>query len=171
MGVNTPSRNSSQKLTNKSRRTPATPTRVISVAPITGSFSSLPGESEAFHYGTPILDVSVGNAKLVVPIGRTLDLIGATFDLLDFRLGPTPSSMQTSQVLFPGAAETVFIQNFTQFKLQSSTIGPDIHRNVRVRAHADCNSHTSSHQTFHSMDGLLSGHVVFRFWGVDKDPV
>ena len=34
-----------------------TPTRTVTVAPITGSFCALQGESEAFLLGTPILDI------------------------------------------------------------------------------------------------------------------
>lgn len=90
-------------------------TRNIKVAPITGSFNTLPGESEAFHYGTPILDVAVGNAKLVVPIGRTAVMIGAAFVDKDLVLGP--SSLESSDYLFPGAAESVYIQNQNQFRL------------------------------------------------------
>ncbi|MGD8454650.1 MAG: hypothetical protein PVJ57_22785, partial [Phycisphaerae bacterium] len=95
--------------------TPTTATRTFVVAPITGSFSVLPGESEAFHLGTPILDVTAGAAHLMVPVGRTAEMIGATFEDKDNRLGP--SVMQTADVLLPGAAESVFIQNSLQFKL------------------------------------------------------
>ncbi|HEX9658650.1 MAG TPA: hypothetical protein VGA18_00055, partial [Rhodothermales bacterium] len=95
-----------------------TPTRTVTVAPITGSFCALPGESEAFILGTPILDVAVGNARLTVPVGRTAEMIGAAFIEKDDNLGPT--GIDTNDVLFPGAAETVHIQNFDQFQLGSS---------------------------------------------------
>ncbi|NLX12295.1 MAG: hypothetical protein GXY44_01395 [Phycisphaerales bacterium] len=96
-------------------------TRNVKVAPITGSFHALPGESEAFHYGTPILDVSVGNAKLVVPIGRKAEMIGAAYVDKNIKLGP--SSIESSDYLFPGAAESVYIQNANQFRLGGS--GPN----------------------------------------------
>ena len=51
-------------------------TRPVTVVPITGSFCTLPGESEAFLPGTPILDVTVGAARLTVPVGRTAEMIG-----------------------------------------------------------------------------------------------
>ena len=63
-----------------------TVTRHVTVAPMTGSFAQLPGQSEAFHFGTPILDVSVGNAHLTVPTGRTAEMIGATFEDKDSAL-------------------------------------------------------------------------------------
>ena len=40
-----------------------------------------------------------------------------------------------------------------------------IHRKVWVRAQADRNSHTSSHQAFQSMDGLLAGLPVVSLLG------
>jgi RHS repeat-associated protein len=99
--------------------TPTTPTRMFTVAPMTGSFSSLPGESESFHLGTPILNVNVGAASLVVPVGRTAEMIGATFEDKDRRLGP--STMVTTDVLFPGAAESVFVAQQPQFRLNESS--------------------------------------------------
>ncbi len=93
--------------------------RNIKVAPITGSFNTLPGDSEAFHYGTPILDASVGNAKLVVPIGRKAEMIGAAFVDKDIVLGPA-SGIESSDFLFPGAAESVYIQSLSQFRLGGS---------------------------------------------------
>jgi len=99
---------------------PTTPTRVFTVAPITGSFCSLPGESEAFHFGTPILDVAVGNARLTVPVGRTAEMIGAAFSYRDRQLGP--AAIEKSDVVFPGAAESLFIQNISQFKLGGGSL-------------------------------------------------
>lgn len=96
-----------------------TSSRTFVVAPLTGSFFTLPGESEAFHFGTPLLDVKVGGARLVVPIGRTAEMIGATFEDKVHKLGP--SIMQTTDVLFPGTAESVFIQNQSQFLLNSGS--------------------------------------------------
>ncbi len=93
-----------------------TPSSTITVAPITGSFCALPGESEAFLLGTPILDIAVGNARLTVPVGRTAEMIGAAFIEKNDNLGPT--LIDINDVLFPGAAETVHIQNFDQFKLE-----------------------------------------------------
>ena len=93
----------------------STPTRIVTVEPVTGSFCTLPGESEAFLLGTPILDVSVGNARLTVPVGRTAEMIGAAFS--DRVRGIGPSSIEKSDVVFPGAAESLFIQNISQFKL------------------------------------------------------
>ena len=43
-----------------------------------------------------------------------------------------------------------------------------IHRNVRVRAHAERNSHTSSHQCFQSMSSLLAGRHNSHSLGVDN---
>ncbi|MFH0981624.1 MAG: hypothetical protein V2A79_08810, partial [Planctomycetota bacterium] len=88
--------------------------RTFRVAPVTGSFSHVPSDSEAFNYGTPILDVSVGAARLVVPVGRTLDMIGAAFIGWDKTMGP--SNIPTTDVLFPGAAESVYIQTMGQFR-------------------------------------------------------
>jgi RHS repeat-associated protein len=95
-----------------------TPTRIVTVAPITGSFCALPGESEAFLLGTPILDISVGNAKLTVPVGRTAEMIGAAF--IDKKESIALTGISTNDVLFPGAAETLHIQNNDQFRLGSS---------------------------------------------------
>ncbi|UCG86750.1 MAG: hypothetical protein JSW71_23120, partial [Gemmatimonadota bacterium] len=92
-----------------------TVTRDVRIVPLTGSFFDLPGEGEAFHYGTPILDVSVGAVRLIVPVGRTAEMVGACFEDKDAQLGP--SSMVTMDVLLPGAAETVYIQNISQFRL------------------------------------------------------
>ncbi len=97
----------------------STPTRIFTVAPMTGSFSELPGESEAFHLGTPILSVAVGDAKLVVPVGRTAEMIGATFE--DKRTPLGPSTMGRVDVVYPGAAESVFVQYFQQFRLNDSS--------------------------------------------------
>ncbi len=94
-----------------------TPTRIITVALITGSFCASQGESEAFLPGTPVLDVQVGNAKLVVPVGQTAEMIGATF--IDKRDNIALTGISTNDVLFPGAAETVHIQNNDQFRLGS----------------------------------------------------
>ena len=80
-------------------------TREFVVAPTTGSFCELPGESEAFHYGTPVLDVSVGAARLVVPIGQTADCIGAAYSARENKLGPL-QVLDAYNVLLPGAAET-----------------------------------------------------------------
>lgn len=96
----------------------STPTRVFTVAPMTGSFNVLPGESEAFHLGTPILNVAVGAAQLVVPVGRTAEMIGAAFE--DKRTPLGPSSMARADVLFPGAAESAYIQYLQQFRLNDS---------------------------------------------------
>ncbi len=95
-----------------------TPTRTVTVAPVTGSFCALPGESEAFLLGTPILEVAVGNAKLTVPVGRTAEMIGAAF--IDKKESIALTGISTNDVLFPGAAETVHIQNNDQFRLGSS---------------------------------------------------
>src|SRR3990172_10725912 len=102
---------------------PSTPTRTITVAPITGSFCSLPGESEAFLPGTPILDVAVGAARLTVSVGRRAEMIGAAFSFRDRGIGP--SAVETSDVLLPGAAESVFIQNLGQFRLATTSLGPN----------------------------------------------
>ncbi|MBN1491421.1 MAG: RHS repeat protein, partial [Phycisphaerae bacterium] len=91
----------------------ADPTRIVRVAPMTGSFTALPGEEEIFHYGTTVLDVSVGSARLTVPIGSTADTIGAAYNYYDRNLGP--SAAATSDVVFPGAAESVFIPGDGQF--------------------------------------------------------
>ena len=99
---------------------PTSPTRVFTVAPITGSFCALPGESEAFLLGTPILDVAVGNARLTVPVGRTAETIGAAFSYRDRQLGP--AAIEKSDVVFPGAAESLFIQNISQFKLGGGSL-------------------------------------------------
>jgi YD repeat-containing protein len=96
------------------------PTRTFKVAPITGSFSTLPGISEAFHYGTKILDVTVGGARLSIPIGQTADMIGAAF--MDYDNDYSISSMATGDVVFPGAAESVFIQAYGQFEKRSSIL-------------------------------------------------
>ena len=74
-----------------------TPTRTWVVAPFTGSFSALPGESEAFHFGTPILSVSVGDATLIIPTGRTAEMIGATFEEKDTPLGPSGGGGSTKR--------------------------------------------------------------------------
>lgn len=95
-----------------------TPTRTVAVAPISGSFCALRGESEAFLLGTPILDVVVGNARLTVPVGRTTDMIGAAF--IHKRQDIARSGISTNDVLFPGAAETVHVQNNDQFRLFTS---------------------------------------------------
>ena len=97
---------------------PVSPTQVITVAPITGSFCSLPGESEAFLLGTPLLEVQVGKARLTVPAGQKAEMIGAAFIEKDDNLGPT--GIDTNDVLFPGAAETAHIQNNDQFRLGSA---------------------------------------------------
>jgi len=102
---------------------PSTPTRTITVVPITGSFCGLSGESTAFLPGTPILDVAVGTARLTVPVGRTAEMIGAAFSDRDRGIGP--SAIETSDVLLPGAAETLFIQNISQFRLATSSLGPN----------------------------------------------
>jgi hypothetical protein len=94
------------------------PIRTISVAPVTGSFLNLPGESEAFHYGTPILDVTAGAARLTVPIGRTADMIGACF--IDYRKRLGPSLIPAADMVFPGAAESVYVQHYSQFQLGGS---------------------------------------------------
>ncbi|MEP0842619.1 MAG: RHS repeat protein, partial [Phycisphaerae bacterium] len=93
-----------------------TQTNNITVAPMTGSFLSLPGESEAFHFGTPILDVAVGNARLTVPVGQTAAMIGAAYQRYEFRQAPGPFTC-VSNVVFPGAAESVYIQHEDQFRL------------------------------------------------------
>ncbi|HNU46523.1 MAG TPA: hypothetical protein PKH26_14650, partial [Phycisphaerae bacterium] len=98
--------------------TPVTPTRMFTVAPITGSFGNVPGESEAFLPGMPILSVAVGNARLTVPVGRTAQMIGAAFIEKDDNLGPT--GIDNNDVVFPGAAESLYIQNYDQFRLGSS---------------------------------------------------
>ncbi len=101
-----------------------TPSSTITVAPITGSFCALPGESEAFLLATPILDIAVGNARLTVPVGRTAEMIGAAFIEKNDNLGPT--LIDINDVLFPGTAETVHIQSFDQFKLEPMcTADPD----------------------------------------------
>jgi|GEM_PF-2155711 len=94
---------------------PSNPSRTVTVEPITGSFCALPGESEAFLLGTPILDVAVGNARLTIPVGRTVEMVGAVFIDKNVDLGPT--LLDTYDVLFPGAAETVYIQDNNQFRL------------------------------------------------------
>ncbi|MCK4660487.1 MAG: hypothetical protein KAV82_13275 [Phycisphaerae bacterium] len=99
-------------------------TQTFRVAPVTGSFCSLPGESEAFHFGTPILDVSVGNARLMVPIGRTAEMIGAAYSNRRIGLGPA-YLIETSNVVLPGAGESVYIQNSGQFRLGGHAEGPD----------------------------------------------
>jgi|GEM_PF-5876699 len=43
-----------------------------------------------------------------------------------------------------------------------------IHKNVRVRAQADRNSHTSYHQCFQSMVSLLASRYIFHSLGVDN---
>lgn len=96
----------------------STPTRTVTVAPMTGSFCALPGERDVFLLGTPILDVAVGNARLTVPVGRTAEMIGSVFIENNDSLGPT--TIDTNDVLFPGAAESVHIQNNDQFRLSSS---------------------------------------------------
>ncbi len=100
-----------------------TKTYTFRVAPMTGRDCGLPGESEAFHFGTPLLAVSVGNASLTVPVGRTAEMIGATFIDKDPELGP--SGIRTTDVVFPGAAESLYIQYTGQFRLGGSSLGPN----------------------------------------------
>jgi len=98
-------------------------TRTFVVGPMTGSFSPLPGESEAYHFGTPILSVNVGAASLVVPVGRTAEMIGAAYEFRENE-GWTGSmsnrKMFTSDVLLPGAAESVYVQQINQFRLNQA---------------------------------------------------
>jgi len=89
--------------------------RTFRVAPTTGSFCALPGLREAYHYGTPVLDVSAGGARLVVPIGQTADMVGAAFLDRIHTLGP--SVIDAYDVVLPGAAESVQIQDQNQFAL------------------------------------------------------
>ena len=94
---------------------PSTYTEYVKVAPITGSFCDLPGESEMFNYGTPVLDVSVGGARLVVPIGQGPNQIGAAFSHRVDTMGPT--GIDAYDVVLPGAAESVWLQDAHQFQL------------------------------------------------------
>jgi len=94
------------------------PSSTIRVAPITGTFCDLPGEREAFLLGTPVLDVAVGNARLTVPIGRTAEMIGQAFEYKDDNLAGT--GIDRFDVVLPGAAESVFLQNNDQFRLGST---------------------------------------------------
>lgn len=93
---------------------PEEQTVTITVAPISGSFCSLPGESEAFLYGTTLLDVSVGNAHLTVPAGQTANMLGAAFDIFDDNLANV--TVDRHDVVLPGAAESVHIQALEQFR-------------------------------------------------------
>ncbi len=99
-----------------------TATRTFTVTPTTGSFHDLPGESEAFHFGTPILDVSLGGARLTVPIGCKARMIGAPFMFKNQTLGP--SEIQRTDVVLPGAAESVYLMNDFHFRLTGSSLGP-----------------------------------------------
>ncbi len=96
-----------------------TDSRTVRVAPMSGSFDGLPGESEAFHYGTPILDVAVGAASLRVPIGRKAEEIGAAY--VDYKpVGPSGSQIATSDMLLPGVAETTYVPQTAQFRLNAN---------------------------------------------------
>lgn len=99
------------------------PLRTFRVAPVTGSFLSLPGESEAFHFGTPILDVQVGDARVTVPVGRKVQQIGACYEYYDKALGP--SSIPINDMVLPWAAESVFIPVDSQFRIGGSASGPN----------------------------------------------
>ncbi|MCP4592425.1 MAG: RHS repeat protein, partial [bacterium] len=99
-------------------------TQTFDVAPVSGSFCSLPGESEAFHYGTPVLDVTVGGARLTVPIGQTAEMIGAAYSNRKIGFGPA-YLIERSDVVLPGAGESVHIQNGGQFRLGGYAEGPD----------------------------------------------
>ena len=99
----------------------STVSKTIKVAPFTGSFLGVGDESEAFLLSTPLLEVTAGNAQLVVPVGRTAEMIGAAFIDKEDDLGPT--GIDTNDVVFPGAAESVYIQNWDQFRLGSSEAG------------------------------------------------
>jgi RHS repeat-associated protein len=99
--------------------------REIIVVPTTGSFARLPGLSEAYLLGTPLLEVTAGKAQLTVPIGRTAEMVGTTFNRRK-RLGNNSSlAITTENVVFPGAAESVYIQPSTQFFINNvSSTGP-----------------------------------------------
>jgi RHS repeat-associated protein len=99
--------------------------RTITVSATTGSFCMLPGLEEAFHLGTPILDVTAGNAQLTIPVGRSADMIGAAFiDNLP-NIGNDDSAISRRDCLLPGAAESLHIMNSDHFQTSASVSGPN----------------------------------------------
>ncbi|MBK9121340.1 MAG: RES domain-containing protein [Phycisphaerales bacterium] len=97
---------------------PTTFTRHVRVAPTTATFLNVPAESEAFHYGTPLLTVAVGNARLVVRSGVTADMIGAAYV---YRRTMSSAVAPRYDVVLPGAAESLFIQDVRQFRRGSDS--------------------------------------------------
>lgn len=92
-----------------------TRTQTIVVGPPTGQYCAIPGISEAFHHGTTILDVSVGGARLTVPVGRTAEMIGAHFFDRDSDFGLSQGSL--NEVLFASAAESTYLPAIRQFRI------------------------------------------------------
>jgi len=93
--------------------------RTFRVAPVTASFVDLQQATEAFHFGTPLLSVRAGDAQLTVPTGLTAVTLGATF--IDERRRGNMGLVPVYEVLFPGAAESVFIQHISQFRLSEQS--------------------------------------------------